>query len=297
MRIVADLYDVHGKLIAKEGSEVAAPLIREVIRKGAALQKREVSLNQAAFLKDVEKVLEEPLYEKVFTGPKICQAILREIKATRIQASLFREVQDLKKTSPYTYRHFLLIGALAVRMALDLRNLGYRPREAFVYGMIHDIGKTRLSHRILNKKVRLTSNEYRVLRSYPLYSLLMLRYYLGAKGTEACRVAYEHHETLDGKGYPKGIKKMSKYTMLVAIIDIFDALVSARPYRKRAFTVRGALDKLITGMHTGKYGKLPVRLLVSYFRSGTPNFRTMPISKTPREADPEGNCYGKIAGA
>jgi len=89
--------------------------------------------------------------------------------------------------------------------------------------------------------------------------------------------------------------KLSKYTKIVAIIDIFDALVADRPYRKRAFTVRGALDKLIHGMDAGKFPKFPVRLIISYFRAGDPNFRTMKISRAPREPEPEGNSYGKIA--
>lgn len=295
MKTVSELRDVNGRLIAAEGREVTPSLIREVSGRGLHLQKKFTILARPDFLRDLEKILQEPLYDKVFREEADRRRILREVRKIRIQETLYQEIFRLKKNSPYTYRHFLLIAALAMHMAGCLKSLGYKPREAFVYGLLHDLGKTRLSSRILNKKVRLTSAEYRTLRSYPVYSLLLLKYYLGKKGTEACRVAYEHHETLDGKGYPLGIRKLSKYTALVAILDIFDALVSERPYRTRSFTVRGALDKLIMGMHAGKYARLPVRLLVSFFRSGNPNFRTLRLSKTPRDPEPEGNCYGKTA--
>lgn len=295
MKTISELRDVNGRLIAAEGREVTPALIREVSNLGRPVQVQLVSLDQAVFLKDLEKVLHEPLYDKIFCEKADRQRILRQVRKIRIQKALYQELCRLKKSSSYTYRHFLLIAALAMHMAGCLKGLGYKSREAFVYGLLHDLGKTRLSSRILNKKVRLTSAEYKVLRSYPVYSLLLLKYYLGKNGTEACRVAYEHHETLDGKGYPLGIRKISKYTALVAILDIFDALVSDRPYRMRSFTVRGALDKLIMGMHAGKYARLPVRLLVSFFRAGNPNFRTLRLSKTPRDPEPEGNCYGKTA--
>jgi len=297
MKILTDLYDIDGRMIAPAGAYMTPSLIRDVISRGKPLQRKTLSLARPEFLRDVAAALEDPLYEKLFSPPGFKKKIITIARKARMQEHLYHEVHRLKKSSPYTYRHFVLIAVLAAKMAIDLKAYRCKPGEAFVYGLIHDIGKTRLSKNVLNKKERLTSNEYRILHSYPLNSLLLLRYYLGLKGTEACRVAYEHHEALDGSGYPKGIKTMSKYTRIVAMIDIFDALVAERPYRKRSFTVRGALDKLIQGMDAGKYPKLSVRLLISYFRSGSQNFRTMKISRAPREEDPDGNSYGKVDSA
>lgn len=213
-----------------------------------------------------------------------------------MQSNLYREILKLKKISYFTYRHSVLMGVLTTKMAMDLKSYGYRAQDAFVLALTHDIGKTRLPMRTLNKKTPLTSHEYHVLHSYPNFSMLLLYYYLGRHSKEAVRVAYEHHEKLDGSGYPKGIRSLSKYTRIVSVIDIFDAMVAKRPYRKRGFTVRGALDKLIAEMYAEKLPKLAIRLLVSYFRRGEHNFRTMRISVKARDEDPLGNYYGKIAG-
>ena len=295
MKLDVDLKDRQGHLIAAAEREITAGLLREVRKRGISRQKKFILLNQPRFLKDVRGVIHEKIYSPIFDRPGVRERILKLVRAARIQSDLLREILILRKTSYHTYRHFLLIGALAARMADSLKYYGFNPGLSFVYGLTHDIGKMRLAPRLLNKKDRLTRQEHQVIRSYPLKSLLLLNYYLGKGGREACRVAYEHHETLDGSGYPKGIKNLSKYTRLVAVADIFDALVAYRPYRRKQFSVRAGLDKLIHGMQAGKFPRLPVLLLISYFRKGQPNFRTLKISSKPRDPEPQGNSYGKFA--
>jgi HD-GYP domain-containing protein (c-di-GMP phosphodiesterase class II) len=90
---------------------------------------------------------------------------------------------------------------------------------------------------------------------------------------------------------------MSLYAKLVAVNDIFDALVANRPYRKTPFTIRSALDRLIADMDDGMLPGFPVRLLISYFRRKKENFKTLKFSRHPREPEPEGNLYGKVAKA
>ncbi len=295
MKLGIDLKDIDNRLIVKRGRVLGPQLVRECQKKGVGFQKKMMLRKPPVFLADLKKVLQEPLYEKVFDSPSVREKILKQAAQMPIQAALFREILKLRRSSNHTYRHFLLIASFSARMAMDLTMYGFNPRLAFLFGLVHDLGKARLPPALLNKKKRLTRDEYKILRGYPVKSLLLLHYYLGPKQREACRVAYEHHETLDGAGYPKGIKNLSKYTRIIAVADVFDALVAPRPYRKRQFTVRGALDKLIHGMNAGKFPKLPVRLLISYFRTGNPNFRTLKISRMPRDPDPAGNSYGKFA--
>ncbi len=295
MKLLSDLKDIQGRLIARAGRKMNRTLIQEVIAKGKSLQKKLTRLNLPFFLKDVERVMDEPVYRQMFQPPSHHTRVIQIIKKAKIQSSLFREIVRLRRTSFYTYRHFLLIGALSAKISMDLRGRGYDPQKAFVMGLTHDLGKTRLPRALLNKKTALSSNEYKILHSYPHASLLLLRYYLGKSGTEACRVAYDHHEKLDGSGYPRGIKRMSKYTQLVAIIDIFDALIADRPYRKRGFTVRGAVDKLLDEMHAGKLPEYPVLLMISYLRKDKPYYKNIKVSRHAREIEPEGNVYGKVS--
>jgi len=293
--LTIDLRDIDGHSIAQKGAIVNQRLIREVIKKGRRYQGKYSSLNHPVILKTLKQVMNEETYAHVFVAPGIQKKILSICRKSKIQTGIRREILRLKKNSFFTYRHFVLMAALSTKMAMDVRSLGYNAKDAFVLALTHDIGKVRLPTSILNKKTPLTSNEYRILHSYPNFSVLLLRYYMGKRSEEAVRVAYEHHEKMDGSGYPKGIKRISKYTKIVAVIDIFDALVSKRPYRKRGFTARGAFDKLLHEMHEGKLPQFPIRLLISYWRKGNPNFRTMKVSIRAREEDPDGNSYGKLA--
>jgi len=294
-RLTIELRDIDGKLIAAEGSVINQTLFRDVMERGVARQGSFVSLNQPEMLKMVRKVMSEKIYRNVFKSALLQRKIFGVIKKSKIQTDLYREIFQLKKSSYFTYRHLILMGVLSTRMAMDLKKYGYQEKNMFVLALTHDIGKARLPHQTLNKKTPLTSHEYHILHSYPNFSVLLLMYYLGRHSREAIRVAYEHHEKLDGSGYPKGIKTLSKYTKIVAVADIMDALVSNRPYRKRNFTVRGALDKLISEMNERKLPKLTIQLLVSYFRKDVEPMNAVKISAQSRELEPAGSSYGKIA--
>ena len=293
----SDLKDVRGHLLAKKGRVVDSKLIEELIQKGKHQQHQHVSLSNSPVLSMIKKVTAEPIYANIFRTESTRKKILNLAKSVSIQKGLYEEILKVKRTSYYSYRHFVLIASLAAKMSMDLSHYGYYfdPKKAFILSLTHDIGKARVPTYILNKKTPLTSNEYRILHTHPYYSLLLLSYYLGHKSGEAIEVAFGHHERIDGSGYPRGVKTMPHYTRLVTIIDIFDALVAIRPYRKRQFTVRGALDILIHDMHAGKLPDLPVRLIVSYYRTKKEDIRHMLLSERSRDPLPTGNCYGKIA--
>jgi len=289
------LKDLDGNLIAQKGDSLTRGLILEVQKRGKKRQNEFISLNNLKFLSDARKVMHEALYTELFEPAAIQRALISILQKTKMPRSAFREIERLRQASPYTYKHFLITGLLCARMAYDMRKLGYNPSKAFICGLCHDIGKIRIPGKTLNKKTALNSNEYRRLRAYPVISLLLLKYYFPKKAVEVCRAAYDHHEKLDGSGYPRGIRNLEKYTKLTAVADIYDALVSDRPYRKRAFTSRGAIDRLLREKRAGKLPAFPVLLLISYLRRDKPNYRRIKVSLSAREAEPLGNVYGKIA--
>ncbi len=289
-----DVRDAAGRLIAAKGACFEPALLREVAQKGRPVQSKMRSLARTKILKKAAEVMQEPIYRVVFSDSKVRKKILAVMAQVKIQTGLYDEIMRLRRLSYFTYRHFILVSVLSTKMALDLKEYQYDPKIACRLALTHDIGKVWLPMEVLNKKEALTSHEYHIIHSYSILSVLLLAYYLGEKRKEAVSVAYGHHEKLDGSGYPKGIKVLSKYTKIVAVIDVFDALVADRPYRKRPFTIRGALDKLILEMHAGQLPKPPVKLLVSYFRKGQPDYRPLKLSLKARDKDPEGNNYGVI---
>lgn len=137
---------------------------------------------------------------------------------------------DLRDYS--TERHTSRVAGLAQEFAHYL-NLPDDEIIALKRGaLLHDVGKMAISDRILNKKAPLTDEELLTIKQHPLYGYVMLRPIEYLKG--ALDIIYCHHEKWDGSGYPKGLKgtDIPKNARIFSVIDVFDALITERPYRK-----------------------------------------------------------------
>ena len=83
-------------------------------------------------------------------------------------------------------------------------------------------------------------------------------------------MARDHHERRDGSGYPRGIPLEDRHVEVVAVCDIYDALVTPRPYRKGAYDNRAALEELTALAHEGKVSFAIVRQLIAVNRTDRP---------------------------
>ena len=164
--------------------------------------------------------------------------------ADRIDAApdIFLKVTRLKTKDEGTYVHSLAVSALMMRLA---RSLGYSDdgvRELGVAGLLHDVGKLMVPNAILRKKGGLEAEERRLMRNHPEIGYRLLKEQGNVSDTilDICR---HHHEALDGSGYPAGLRadRISPEIRLSTVCDVFEALTSARPY-KRPWTARDALN-------------------------------------------------------
>jgi putative nucleotidyltransferase with HDIG domain len=132
-----------------------------------------------------------------------------------------------KETEGHTQR----VTELSLQLA---RTFGF-PEKDLLYvrwgALLHDIGKMGVPDRILLKEGPLTDEEWAIMRQHPVYAHEMLRpiYYL----RPALDIPYCHHEKWDGTGYPRGLKgeEIPLVARLFAVVDVWDALTSDRPYR------------------------------------------------------------------
>jgi HD-GYP domain-containing protein (c-di-GMP phosphodiesterase class II) len=116
--------------------------------------------------------------------------------------------------------------------------------------LLHDIGKMGVPDAILQKPGALTNAEWEIMRQHPVYAYKWLSQILYLK--PALDIPYGHHEKWDGSGYPRGLKgeQIPLATRIFAVIDVWDALTSDRPYRKQ-WSKEKALDyiKKESGKH------------------------------------------------
>lgn len=134
----------------------------------------------------------------------------------------------------YTATHMVNVSgymaALAVAGGIVDRNV---LREVTLGGLLHDLGKVRISPQILNKPGRLDDEEWAVIRQHPAGSVAMASAQMTLADTVRS-ILGDHHEKLDGSGYPRGLSgdRVTQFARMAAICDVFDALTSHRDYRR-----------------------------------------------------------------
>ena len=117
---------------------------------------------------------------------------------------------------------------------------------------LHDIGKIGIDEKILNKPGRLTKEEFEIMKTHTLIGASMLKSIELYQNEKLVQVAYQicrwHHERYDGHGYPDGLKgeEIPIAAQVVALADVYDALVSERVYKK-AFSHETALKMILNG--------------------------------------------------
>ena len=276
MKLKEDLYSIDNKLLLKSGKKINAKTLNRIAENNKRVYY--LQIKNTMLVKDVKKAMEDKRYNIIFSNRQIRRRVLSILKKGSLPKNILKELKLIKSKLPYTYHHMLLITALATQIALDknFRNK-FNPKRFVRIGLAHDIGKSRIPIKILNKRTALTKEEHRIIKMHPIIGYLLLHYYYGKEHSKYDYVSFEHHERLDGTGYPRGIKKINRYSQLIAVIDTLDALITARPYRKTPYTLRAAIDFLLDEAFRGRLNKKMVLVLISYARKDKPNIKDLSI--------------------
>jgi putative nucleotidyltransferase with HDIG domain len=143
-----------------------------------------------------------------------------------------------------TEEHTRRVALLAVEVGEHLGLSPARLRSIAIGGLLHDIGKLSIPDRILQKPGALDDDEYAAIKLHPERGRELLNE-LGGFDDRVKRLVLDHHERLDGSGYPRGIGAagLDLETRILAVCDVYDALVSPRVYRA-AWSVERALGLL-----------------------------------------------------
>ena len=179
----------------------------------------------------------------------------------------------LKTRDDYSYMHSVAVCALMVALARQLGLNDQACREAGLAGLMHDIGKALMPLEVLNKPGRLTDAETRVIRSHALRGYELLKDGAGTT-PEMLDVVLNHHERVDGTGYPRRLpaERLSTLARMGAICDVYDAITSNRPYKAgwdpaesiaRMASWKGQFDEKIFAAFVQSLGIYPTGSLVA----------------------------------
>jgi putative nucleotidyltransferase with HDIG domain len=156
-------------------------------------------------------------------------------------ASAFADVVDAKSafTANHSSRVMFYTDMIAEELGLTAEHRRWLRRAA----LLHDIGKLAVSNQVLDKPDKLDETEWKAIRSHPWHSERILERV--SAFADIAPIAGAHHERLDGKGYPYGLKgdEICLEVRILTVADVFDALAAERPYRA-AMPVAQALSIL-----------------------------------------------------
>lgn len=170
----------------------------------------------------LEDMVEERTRELRTSEAKVRSSLLESI--TAIAATV--EIRD-----PYTAGHQRRVAEISVKIAEELRLPEDRILALRLAAVVHDVGKIKVPVEILNRPGRLSELEFSLIEEHPQAGYDILKEI--DFPWPIAEIVYQHHERLDGSGYPRGLSgdQILRETQILSVADVVDAMTSHRPYR------------------------------------------------------------------
>lgn len=156
------------------------------------------------------------------------------------------DISTLKVSDEYTFKHSVDVATMAMVIAKKHGLTDKQIYEIGVTGLLHDVGKCKIPNEVLNKPARLTDDEFALMKQHTLFGFKILKDKQDVSDNIRLGVL-QHHEKINGRGYPQGLPadKISLYAKILSVADIYDALVTRRPY-KEPFSQRDAVEMIMS---------------------------------------------------
>lgn len=180
----------------------------------------------------MQRLLDAPSSENLRAGKDAIRSVADLIISdAQTAASMLR----ITAHDFYTYTHSVNVGVTSLMLAKELfkHSDGHDLHELGAGFFLHDLGKVKVDQAIINKPARLDEAEMRRMRIHPYQGYKLLRD-ANALSEETRIIVMEHHELMDGNGYPKRLHgdQIHLYGRICCIADVFDALTAERSYKK-----------------------------------------------------------------
>lgn len=192
-----------------------------------------------------------------------CQPLVDEISASmQRNAGAMLGMVRLKSHDDYTFMHSVAVCTLMVVLARRMGHDEATVREAGLAGLVHDLGKAKIPHAVLNKPGKLTPEEYQLIKQHPAMGHRLLLD-SGIANELALDVCLHHHERPDGQGYPDALSgaAFSQIARMGAVCDVYDAITSHRPY-KEGWLPADSIAKMAAWTQQGKFDPVVFRAFI-----------------------------------
>ncbi|MEW6601845.1 MAG: HD-GYP domain-containing protein, partial [Nitrospirota bacterium] len=210
---------------ARETSVKSEPLEKEIVR--AREIKKEAK-------QTVRNIMDEVRFGKPIKTEKVEKVVDKMVDSIFRNQDALIALGRIKQADEYTYMHSLSVCVLMISFGKHLGFNEQQLKEIGIGAMLHDVGKMQVPDEILNCRGTLNAQQYEAMKKHVEYSNILLEKTEGISELSII-IASQHHERLDGKGYPHRLKgdDISIYGQAAAIADVYDAMTSQRCYQRR----------------------------------------------------------------
>jgi len=243
---------------------------------------------------DLQRICQHPPYLQMFSDPVRKQDVFDTMQRVMLPQPLLDIYTFFRTQDPYTYWHILTVFALSLLLAQDLIDDRKELAREVAASPSHDFGKVCVPLAVLNKTTPLDEHEQQKLSHHAAAGYVILSYYLKDPNHPAAITARDHHERCDGSGYPRGIRLQNRIVEIVSAGDVFDALISQRPYRPLSYDLRTALEDMTLQAESGAFSTDVVHALIRCIRKAFPRQVDEEFSLEKRGTPPPGNKYRGI---
>ncbi|RPH50326.1 MAG: HD domain-containing protein [Desulfobacteraceae bacterium] len=171
------------------------------------------------------------------------------------ESGVIKNLIDLSSKDYSSTLHSINVMAMALNFAFHMNFHSEEAKLMGLCGLLHDVGKTRINNEILTAPRKLTNDEFEEMRRHTIYGYNILNdCKFGSREIADC--ALDHHEKIDGSGYPNGKIRISQKSQIIGIIDCYEALTNDdRPYRNAMDAYEALSTIIMKDVNSGKFDK------------------------------------------
>lgn len=253
MRLAKDVYDSLGRTLVGRGCELTELYIEKLAEYGFDGVYIDDSISEGI---EVAEVISPQLRAEGMACIRsanidACIDIAKKMVEEILEKGILPlDLTDLRSYDDYTFAHSVNVAVICGVMGMGFEMTETELTHLITAALIHDLGKLSIPHEIVNKPGRLTPSEYEIMKTHAQISYDLIKERWDISSFVKTAVLF-HHENVDGSGYPQGISGEAQtiYTKILHVADVFDALVSRRPY-KLPYTPFDAIEYLMANCGT-----------------------------------------------
>jgi len=242
MTVALDVKGIYGDMVLRANTIITTSHIKRILISGSGSvyiysQPNEAS-KRVIIERDVEnkqEMLRDEMFNisesREFNQTTLYEMITDAVGLAENMGGISKYLQIMKEKNEYTFTHSMSVGMMSNLYGKWMKLTGAEMNDLTVASSMHDVGKLSIDIELLDKPGKLTFDEFAAMKKHVDHGCELLE--ISKAPERIIRAVSEHHEKSDGSGYPHGKKRgdISVLGAMLAITDVYDALVSKRAYR------------------------------------------------------------------